>query len=102
MAFQTKIADLNRPHEIIRVFTIAGFGDLFRQTGLEAAAERTGTIMGWKYADEIAHLERPQRVRRIFEILGPTFVKLGQILATRPAVRRFNARPRRPVPQRAE
>src|SRR5207245_4395818 len=40
--------------------------------------------MGWKYADEMAHLERPQRVRRVLEILGPTFVKLGQILATRP------------------
>src|SRR5205814_8686930 len=52
--------------------------------GLEAAAERTGKIMGWKHADEMAHLERPQRVRRVFEILGPTFVKLGQILETRP------------------
>src|SRR3989442_1970513 len=84
MAFQSKIADLNRLHEIIWVFTIAGFGDIFKQMGLEAAAERTGKIMGWKYADEMAHLERPQRVRRVLEILGPTFIKLGQILATRP------------------
>jgi len=84
MAFQSKIADLNRLHEIIRVFTVAGFGDIFKQMGLEDAAERAGKIMGWKYADEFAHLERPQRVRRVLEILGPTFVKLGQILATRP------------------
>src|SRR5947208_7900953 len=84
MAFQSKIADLNRLQEIIRVFTVAGFGDIFKQMGLEAAAERTGRIMGWKYADEMAHLERPQRVRRVLEIPGPTFVKLGQILATRP------------------
>jgi ubiquinone biosynthesis protein len=83
MAFQS-IADLNRLQEIIRVFTIAGFGDIFKQMGLEAAAERTGKFMGWKHADEMAHLERPQRVRRTFEILGPTFIKLGQILATRP------------------
>src|SRR5215470_16072956 len=84
MGIEAKIADLNRLHEIIAVFTIAGFGDLFKQMGLEAAAERTGKILGWKYADEMAHLGRPQRVRRVLEILGPTFIKLGQILATRP------------------
>jgi len=84
MSFQSKIADLNRLHEIIRIFSIAGFGDLFKHMGLESAAEQTGKIMGWKHTDEIAHLERPQRVRRVLEFLGPTFVKLGQILATRP------------------
>src|SRR5215510_470058 len=84
MAHQSKIADLNRLYDIIRVFSIAGFGDIFKQMGLEDVAERTGKFMGWKHADEIAHLDRPQRVRRVFEILGPTFTKLGQILATRP------------------
>ena len=84
MAIQSTMADLNRLREIIRVFSIAGFGDLFKHMGLEAATEYTGKIMGWKYVDDIAHLEHPQRVRRVFEVLGPTFVKLGQILATRP------------------
>jgi ubiquinone biosynthesis protein len=84
MAIQSTVAELNRLREIIRVFSIAGFGDLFKHMGLEAATEYTGKIMGWKYVDDIAHLEHPQRVRRVFEVLGPTFVKLGQILATRP------------------
>src|SRR5438093_13464475 len=83
MAIQSTMAELNRLREIIRVFSIAGFGDLFKHMGLEAAAERTGKIMGWKHADEIAHLEHPQRVRRVLEFLGPTFIKLGQILAIR-------------------
>ena len=84
MAIQSTMADLNRLREIVRVFSIAGFGDLFKHMGLEAATEYTGKIMGWKHVDDIAHLEHPQRVRRVFEVLGPTFVKLGQILATRP------------------
>ena len=84
MGLRSKIADLERLGEIIRAFSLAGFGDLFKRMGLEAAAERTGKILGWKYAEDIAHLDRPQRLRRLFEVLGPTFVKLGQILATRP------------------
>jgi len=78
------MTDLHRLHEIIRVFSIAGFGDLFKHMGLEAATEYTCKLMGWTHADDIAHLDHPQRIRRVFEVLGPTFVKLGQILATRP------------------
>src|SRR5215470_9081542 len=84
MALLSTLADLNRLREIIRVFSIAGFGDLFKHMGLEAATEYTGRIMGWKHVEDIAHLDHPQRVRRVLEVLGPTFVKLGQILATRP------------------
>jgi len=84
MGLRSKVADLGRLHEIIKAFSIAGFGDLFKRMGLEAAAERTGRILWWKYAEDVAHLDRPQRLRRVFEVLGPTFVKLGQILATRP------------------
>ena len=84
MTVEARISDLGRLHEIIRVFTIVGFEDLFKQMGLEDLAERTGRFMGWKDAGDIAHLDRPQRVRWAFETLGPTFIKLGQILATRP------------------
>jgi ubiquinone biosynthesis protein len=37
----------------------------------------------WSNAEEFAHLPPPARVRRALEEMGPTFVKLGQVLATR-------------------
>jgi len=84
MTMEARISDLGRLQEIIRVFTIVGFDDLFKRMGFEDLAGRTGRFMGLKDAEDIAHLERPQRVRWAFETLGPTFIKLGQILATRP------------------
>jgi hypothetical protein len=63
MTMEARISDLSRLQEIIQVFTIVGFGDLFKQMGLEDLAGRTGRFMGWKDAEEIAHLVRPQRVR---------------------------------------
>jgi ubiquinone biosynthesis protein len=84
MGLRSKIADLDRLRVIIRAFTIAGFGDFLKRMGMEEVTESTGHFLGWKYTDDVAHLDRPQRVRRLLEILGPTFVKLGQILATRP------------------
>ena len=84
MGLGTKIEDLGRLKEIITICSKAGFGDFFKSMGLEDMTERTGKILKWEGAENIAYLDRPQRVRRVFEILGPTFVKLGQILATRP------------------
>ena len=84
MGFGTKIEDLGRLKEIITICSKAGFGDFFKSMGLEDMTEKTGKILKWKEAEAIAYFDRPQRVRRVFEVLGPTFVKLGQILATRP------------------
>jgi len=60
-----------------------GFGDMVRahRHGRRAGTCRQGSALA--RTDEIAHLEPAARVRRALEELGPTFVKLGQILATR-------------------
>ena len=84
MGLGTKIEDLGRLKEIITICSKAGFGDFFKSMGLEDMTEKTGKILKWEEAEDIAYFDRPQRVRRVFEVLGPTFVKLGQILATRP------------------
>src|SRR5690606_26552711 len=60
-----------------------GFGDVVRRIGLANALERAGQALHWRDAKAYAHMPPPERVRRVLEELGPTFVKLGQLLATR-------------------
>ena len=79
----TAARDLGRLHEIASVLIRYGFGDFVRRMGMANALERAGRALLWKHADELAHLEPPARARRVLEELGPTFIKLGQVLATR-------------------
>ncbi len=77
------VHDLGRLHEIASVLIRHGFGEMVRRMGLADALERTGRVLHWNEAGEFAHLEPRTRVRRALEEMGPTFIKLGQILATR-------------------
>lgn len=77
------VRDLGRLHDIAAVLIRYGFGDLVRRIGLAGVLERTGRALHWHVSEDLARLESPTRVRRALEELGPTFVKLGQILATR-------------------
>jgi len=75
--------DLGRLQEIVSVLIRYGFGDVVRRMGLANALERAGRALHWRDPGEMAHLPPPARMRRVMEELGPTFVKLGQVLATR-------------------
>jgi ubiquinone biosynthesis protein len=75
--------ELPRLREISMVFVRHGLGDLVRRTGIATLLEHAGHVLHWGEATEIAHLEPQQRARLAFEQLGPTFVKLGQMLSTR-------------------
>ncbi|MBI2748773.1 MAG: ubiquinone biosynthesis protein UbiB [Burkholderiales bacterium] len=79
----TTVRDLGRLHDIASILIRYGFGDMVRRMGLANALERAGRALHWNEAEELAHLEPPARMRRALEELGPTFVKLGQVLATR-------------------
>lgn len=77
------VRDLPRLHEITSVLIHYGWGDVVRVLGLARLLERAGKLLHWRSSDEIARLDLPVRIRMALTDLGPTFVKLGQILATR-------------------
>lgn len=77
------VRDLPRLHEIAVVMIRYGWGDLVRVLGISGVLESAGRVLHWHSASEIHKLDAPVRIRRALEELGPTFVKLGQLLATR-------------------
>ncbi|MGH8769679.1 MAG: ABC1 kinase family protein [Burkholderiales bacterium] len=85
MAWETLSAmrDLPRLHEITTVFIRHGLGDMVRRLGIGTVLERGGRMLHWGEHSETTHLEPAQRMRLALEELGPTFVKLGQVLSTR-------------------
>lgn len=77
------VRDLGRLQEIATVFARHGFGDLVRRIGLAGALERAGRLLHLDQGGAGHALRPPERLRAALEALGPTFVKLGQVLATR-------------------
>ena len=75
--------DLGRLHNIASILILYGFSDMVRRLGMANVLERVGYVLHWQETVELAQLEPPARVRRALEEMGPTFIKLGQILATR-------------------
>lgn len=79
----TAAKDFGRVQDIAVVLIRYGFGSFVQKIGLGQALERVGHTLHWKHAEEYANLDAPHRVRIVLEELGPTFIKMAQILATR-------------------
>lgn len=77
------VRDLGRLQEIASVLIRYGFGDVVRRIGMADVLERAGRLLHWQNTEGMLRMAAPVRVRRALEELGPTFVKLGQVLATR-------------------
>ncbi|GHH54533.1 2-polyprenylphenol 6-hydroxylase [Pseudomonas sp. Hp2] len=77
------VRDLGRLQEIASVLIRHGFGDVVRRIGLADVLERAGRLLHWHNGEGMLRMSAAVRVRRALEELGPTFVKLGQVLATR-------------------
>jgi ubiquinone biosynthesis protein len=75
--------DLPRLRELAGILIRHGFGDVVRRAGVGTVLERAGEMLSVGQDQSLRELELPVRIRMALEQMGPTFVKLGQVLATR-------------------
>ncbi|QCI28557.1 ABC1 kinase family protein [Caminibacter pacificus] len=70
--FKNSLYELKRTKEIIFVLAKYGFGDIIESLGIPVPFKET------------PKLSRSERIRKAIEELGPTFIKLAQLLSLRP------------------
>lgn len=73
---------LRRYRQIIGTLVKYGFGDMLERMRLEYYIRLRRKFPGAS-AKTIDKIARPRRIRMAFEELGPTFIKLGQLLSIR-------------------
>jgi len=85
MLFNKTIENIGRIRKLIEVLVKYGFEDIVVSTGLKKILTPKG-----KATEKISEVEqhftqtRWERIRLIMEELGPTYIKLGQMLSNRP------------------
>ena len=85
MMIASQIRNLGRYRQILTVLIKYGFADFVRHTGLAAVVSRSLGILGRRGRAEADFIRQNKevRLRLALEELGPTFIKLGQVLSTR-------------------
>ena len=75
---------MQRYRQILTVLFRYGFGDMIDTLKIEQYLEIGLNMVSKKRRERIEGLTRAEKMRMVVEELGPTFVKMGQILSTRP------------------
>ena len=77
------IKNINRLRQILNILIRHGFGELVSQLHVFRLYILGKRFLAPKSEDVRAHKSTPERLRLALEELGPTFVKLGQLMSTR-------------------
>jgi len=75
---------LTRYRQILGVFFKYGFGDIIERLKIDQYIEVGLQMIAKDRRPRLERLTGAQRLRMAIEELGPTYIKLGQILSTRP------------------
>ena len=85
LKINNNIRGIRRYFKIVRVLSTYGFDHVLEMLGLSDMLARSKRMFRQDKAD-IARLTAAERMRLALEELGPTFIKLGQLLSTRPDI----------------
>ena len=78
------IRNTKRLAEIIKVLSAYGFRQVLIDSGIHRLQDLVKEEETRESGRGTADIPKPERFRRVLEELGPTFIKCGQVLSTRP------------------
>ena len=78
--------NFNRYRQILTIIFRYGFEDIIERLGIDQYIEAGLQMISRNKRENVEKLSRAERLRLLFEELGPTYIKLAQILSTRPDI----------------